>query len=45
MDRATRLAEVIPGATLRLVEGAGHLIQYDATAELTTALQEWLDGR
>lgn len=43
VDRATRLAEAIPGATVRLVEGAGHLIQYDATAELTEALQEWLD--
>ena len=33
----------IPGATVRLVDGAGHLIQYDATAELTDVLQEWLE--
>jgi pimeloyl-ACP methyl ester carboxylesterase len=45
MDRATRLADAIPGATVRLVDGAGHLIQYDATTELTDVLQEWLDSR
>ncbi len=45
MDRATRLAEAIPGATVRLVDGAGHLIQYDAAPELTDVLQEWLDSR
>jgi pimeloyl-ACP methyl ester carboxylesterase len=32
----------IPGATKRLVEGAGHLIQYDAPDELFGVLEEWL---
>jgi pimeloyl-ACP methyl ester carboxylesterase len=32
------LADRIPGATLQLVPGAGHLVQEDAPAELTAAL-------
>ncbi|MFT2018898.1 alpha/beta fold hydrolase [Streptomyces sp. 796.1] len=36
------LAARIPGARLRLVEGAGHLVQEDAPAELTGALTEFL---
>ncbi len=44
VDRAHRLAEVIPGAELRLVEGAGHLIQLDAPEALTAVLQRWLHG-
>ena len=44
VDRAHRLADVIPGAELRLVEGAGHLIQLDAPEALTAALQRWLRG-
>lgn len=44
-DRAHRLAELIPGARLRLIEGAGHLVQEDAPAELTAALAAFLaDG-
>jgi pimeloyl-ACP methyl ester carboxylesterase len=42
VDRADRLTEAIPGATKRLVEGAGHLIQYDAPDELFGVLEEWL---
>lgn len=41
-DRATRLAETIPGADLELVDGAGHLIHYDAPVRLATALHRWL---
>jgi pimeloyl-ACP methyl ester carboxylesterase len=42
VDRATELAELIPGADLELIDGAGHLIQYDAPVHLTAALQRWL---
>ena len=42
VDRAHRLAEVIPGARLDLVPGAGHLIQLDAPERLTAVLARWL---
>jgi pimeloyl-ACP methyl ester carboxylesterase len=42
VDRAHRLADVIPGARLDLVPDAGHLIQLDAPAHLTAVLQRWL---
>lgn len=42
VDRAHRLRDTIPGATLRLIEGAGHLIQLDAPAELALAISETL---
>lgn len=42
VDRAHRLAGVIPGATLSLVEGAGHLIQLDAPEQLLAKVREWL---
>ncbi len=45
VDRATRLASAIPGATLRLVEEAGHLIQYDATDALVGVLETWLTSQ
>lgn len=41
-DRAHRLAGTLPGARLRLIDGAGHLIQEDAPAELTAALAAFL---
>jgi pimeloyl-ACP methyl ester carboxylesterase len=44
VDRAHRLHTAIPGATLRLIEEAGHLIQYDATDELADVLGKWLDS-
>jgi pimeloyl-ACP methyl ester carboxylesterase len=44
-DRAHRLAGAIPGARLRLIEDAGHLIQEDAPAELTAALTAFLAAR
>jgi pimeloyl-ACP methyl ester carboxylesterase len=42
VDRAQRLSELIPGAQLRVVEGAGHLIQLDQPAALATTLTRWL---
>ncbi|MFD7181771.1 alpha/beta fold hydrolase [Streptomyces sp. NPDC059904] len=40
--RGHELAKLIPGAELRLIEGAGHLVQEDAPAELTGAVTEFL---
>lgn len=42
VDRAHRLAEVIPGAERVLIDGAGHLIQLDAPVALATTLHGWL---
>ncbi|MDW6059718.1 alpha/beta hydrolase [Streptomyces sp. FXJ1.4098] len=41
-ERGRELAALIPGARLRLFEGAGHLVQEDAPAELTAALLGFL---
>ncbi|MFD5214444.1 alpha/beta fold hydrolase [Microbacterium sp. NPDC058345] len=38
VDRAHRLHAAIPHSTLTVIEGAGHLIQLDAPAELAAAL-------
>jgi pimeloyl-ACP methyl ester carboxylesterase len=43
-DRAHRLVALIPGAQLRLVEGAGHLIQLDQPTALATTLARWLSA-
>ena len=45
LDRGERLAELIPGAELRVLDGAGHLIQLDQPAELASVLQRWLRVR
>jgi pimeloyl-ACP methyl ester carboxylesterase len=42
VDRAHRLAELIPGARAHIVPDAGHLIQLDAPAALTAHLLRWL---
>lgn len=42
VDRAHRLAGLIPGARLELIEQAGHLIQLDAPVALSATLQRWL---
>lgn len=42
VDRAHRLAELIPDARLALIPDAGHLIQLDAPESLTGTLQHWL---
>ncbi|MFD1859915.1 alpha/beta hydrolase [Aeromicrobium camelliae] len=45
VDRAHRLQSLIPGASLTLVEGAGHLIQLDAPAQLTAELTRWTESQ
>ncbi|MBL1094462.1 MULTISPECIES: alpha/beta fold hydrolase [Streptomyces] len=40
--KGRELAARIPGARLHLIEGAGHLVQEDAPAELTAALADFL---
>ncbi len=37
-----RLAAGIPGATLELIDGAGHLVHYDAPVPLMSRLRAWL---
>ena len=37
-----KLARLIPGATLQLISGAGHLIHYDTPVPLTDELRTWL---
>jgi pimeloyl-ACP methyl ester carboxylesterase len=45
VDRADRLRGLIPGATVHVVDEAGHLIQYDAPDELAVVLANWLARR
>lgn len=45
VDCAARLRDAIPGATLRTVGEAGHLIQYDAPVALADELRSWLTDR
>ncbi|TDB96997.1 alpha/beta fold hydrolase [Actinomadura sp. 7K534] len=40
--KAHELAALVPGARLRLIDGAGHIVQEDAPAELTAALTAFL---
>ncbi len=42
LDRARRLAEIVPGARLRTIPDAGHLIQLDAPSEVAVELTAWL---
>jgi pimeloyl-ACP methyl ester carboxylesterase len=42
VDRAHRLADLIPGAEVEVVDDAGHLIHYDAPVQLAVALHRWL---
>lgn len=42
VDRAHKLADLIPGARLELIERAGHLIQLDAPVALATVLHRWM---
>ncbi|HST84358.1 MAG TPA: alpha/beta hydrolase [Kineosporiaceae bacterium] len=44
VDRAHSLAKLIPGAKLRLIPDAGHLIQFDQPERLAVILHEWLSG-
>ena len=43
-ERAARLAAEFPDARVQLIEGAGHLVQEDAPAELCAALCGFLGG-
>lgn len=45
VDRAHRLSELVPGAQLMLIEGAGHLIQLDQPEALATTLTRWLSAQ
>jgi len=38
-----RVAGLIPGADLTLVDGAGHLMHYDAPVALADAIRSWLE--
>jgi pimeloyl-ACP methyl ester carboxylesterase len=40
--RDADVRDLIPGATLRIVDGAGHLVQYDAGIALANELRSWL---
>lgn len=42
-DRAERLHRLIPQSTTVMIQGAGHLIQLDAAAELTAELVRWTE--
>lgn len=44
VDRAQRLGEAIPHATVALIPDAGHLIQLDAPAALSAELTRWTSG-
>lgn len=41
-DRAERLAQAVPGASLALIPEAGHLVQLDAPVALASELRRWL---
>lgn len=42
VDRAHRLRDLVPGATLTVLPDAGHLVQLDAPEALTADLVRWL---
>ncbi len=42
VDRAHRLHDLIPDSRLRVIEGAGHLVQLDRPEALTATLTRWL---
>jgi len=44
VDRAHRLQRLVPGATLSVLDGAGHLVQLDAPAGLTAELVRWTES-
>jgi pimeloyl-ACP methyl ester carboxylesterase len=41
-DIAEKITAAIPGATLELIDGAGHLVHYDAPVPLMNQLRAWL---
>jgi pimeloyl-ACP methyl ester carboxylesterase len=44
VERAHRLQGLVPGARLRIIDEAGHLVQLDQPAALATTLTRWLDA-
>ncbi len=42
VDRAHRLQGMLPGSTVRVIPGAGHLVQLDAPEALTAEVATWL---
>ena len=42
VDRAHRLAALIPDSRLELIDAAGHLVQIDQPVSLATTLHDWL---
>ncbi|MFI7549722.1 alpha/beta fold hydrolase [Micromonospora sediminimaris] len=45
VDRAHRLADLVPGAQLKLIEDAGHLVQLDQPVRLAMTLHRWLTAQ
>lgn len=45
VDRGHRLHQLIPGAQLRLIDDAGHLVQIDQPEALTATLTRWLSAQ
>ncbi len=43
-DHAVEIAGLVPGAALRVVEGAGHLLPMERPDAATGLLREWLDA-
>ncbi len=41
-DVADRLADLIPGATVRRIAAAGHLVHLDAPVALANEVRAWL---
>lgn len=42
IDRAHRLASLIPNSIIEIIDGAGHLVQEDRPTEFTTIIRRWL---
>ena len=40
-----RLAQMISSSSFQLIDGAGHLMQYDAPVALADEIRAWLDER
>ncbi len=45
VDRARRLSELLPGARLRIIDDAGHLVQLDQPEALASTLALWLSAQ
>ncbi len=44
VETGRRLAGLIPSASFRVINGSGHLMQYDAPVALADEIRAWLDG-